>query len=1290
MKKVLLLILNLVFVHGISIAQLTGIKTIPGDYISMASAVSALNANGVGAGGVTFNIASGYTETGNFTITASGTVSNPIVFQKSGAGANPIFTAGTGTGWDAVFKMVGSDYITFNGITVQENATNLLGNYIQKTEFGFAFFKTDYTNGCQHNTIANCTISLDRTFLENDPAPNTHMAIGIYMYNRDAAYNWINQESTVAGTHSYNTFTNNTISNVGMGIQIYGYHNTTSSLAIIERHNVISNNTISDVGGFNSMAFGINIQYAANTTITGNNITTHVSHQSGCAGIQYSPLGLSGVLINNNTIQVNATQINAFTTVQFGITVANGSNIPADPGWQTIEINNNNILAANANRGYTGINCQYNIAAFCTVENNNISMTTHPSYDGTSYGIQIQNWWSHITQVSIKNNIVKEHISALAQLYAISCEDNTDVFNVEGNKVINNNGAIIRGIYMFGETGSLAQKNIIDCGPVNIVSQFTGIQIAGINNSAVNNLIACRATSNTSTVHFGIASSIYTTTGNKVHHNTVYLDGGNNLGPNYSTCISLNSSGLLTEMHNNIFINKMQAGSNTPGYISAFFNYHNVASTNFKSHHNIFYAGSPSLRNSIYNYGVGINLPSSIDSNILSYKLRVCDKDSNSMSGDIEFLSFDPIDPNYLHVNTSNASLAHNNGKALATVTTDVDNNVRSASTPDIGADEFAGTTASPTVMQTPPVLWLKADAGVYQDAGVSLAMDGQNVQQWNDQSCNGFNASQPDATKRPTWQQYAFNGKPALWFDGVNGNYWLENTVNTPVATAGSARTYFVVAKAACNASGIYMGGHLFTNRRNAVASTLEFVKNGNNGIFHGGNFMSNHPQATSVNFEDGQKQPFVGTWTTEGTNTNLNFWFNGVAATTANANFMEDNSTSLGYCVGDRRDAFQFDTPNGQYDWQGHIAEIIVYDRVLSATERQAVESYLQQKYITTPSVAQFNDLPSSTTSSTTTYIDAIWKHPYNIVNNTQALVSIKDNCLELGTINSNVYVEANPVQIGTGYAMRRHYTINTSLNPAGTKRVRLYYTDADYANLQTMVPSLTSHSQLVVTKYDGPAEDGIFNTTGGSLTFIPSAQITTGTAFGQRYLEFDVTGFSEFWIHTGSVPLPVDILTFHANPCNTKACLQWTVGEEKNVSHYEVERSLDGKAFQFVGKVNATNESSYSFTDNMPYAGRNYYRLNVVDIDGKHNYSPIRSIDFTEGQWNIAILPTYSENGQYTLQSNKSIRSVEIFTTNGSLVQTIHNPSQNLNLSGLSSGLYFIRVNTSTDSEVLKVMR
>ena len=107
MKRVYSLLVLIFVLLSSANAQLTGIKNIPGDYTSIASAITDLNTAGVGSGGVTFNIAAGYTETGNHTITASGTAATPIVFQKAGAGTNPVFTAGTGTGWKDIKKMIG-------------------------------------------------------------------------------------------------------------------------------------------------------------------------------------------------------------------------------------------------------------------------------------------------------------------------------------------------------------------------------------------------------------------------------------------------------------------------------------------------------------------------------------------------------------------------------------------------------------------------------------------------------------------------------------------------------------------------------------------------------------------------------------------------------------------------------------------------------------------------------------------------------------------------------------------------------------------------------------------------------------------------------------------------------------------------------------------------------------------------------------------------------------------------------------------------------------------------------
>ena len=175
-----------------SFGQLTGIKSIPGDYATVTSAVTALNAAGVGAGGVTFNVAANYTETISATIslTATGTVANPILFQKDPAttGANPLITAyTTGVGTpataiqDGIWRLVGSDYVTIDGIDVKDNPANTTNP--STMEYGYALYKASTSNGCQFVTIKNCVITLNNINNAPGTAPMVDGSTGIIVMN---------------------------------------------------------------------------------------------------------------------------------------------------------------------------------------------------------------------------------------------------------------------------------------------------------------------------------------------------------------------------------------------------------------------------------------------------------------------------------------------------------------------------------------------------------------------------------------------------------------------------------------------------------------------------------------------------------------------------------------------------------------------------------------------------------------------------------------------------------------------------------------------------------------------------------------------------------------------------------------------------------------------------------------------------------------------------------------------------------------------------------------------------
>ena len=92
-----------------------------------------------------------------------------------------------------------------------------------------------------------------------------------------------------------------------------------------------------------------------------------------------------------------------------------------------------------------------------------------------------------------------------------------------------------------------------------------------------------------------------------------------------------------------------------------------------------------------------------------------------------------------------------------------------------------------------------------------------------------------------------------------------------------------------------------------------------------------------------------------------------------------------------------------------------------------------------------------------------------------------------------------------------------------------------------------------------------------------------------------------------------LPLTWLNFTASlQPNQQVLVQWQVGNELNVNHYEIESGVDGVHFSTLQNVDASSVSAsvktYQGYDNFPSAGNNYYRIKEVDKDGKSTYSKI----------------------------------------------------------------------------------
>ncbi len=85
----------------------------------------------------------------------------------------------------------------------------------------------------------------------------------------------------------------------------------------------------------------------------------------------------------------------------------------------------------------------------------------------------------------------------------------------------------------------------------------------------------------------------------------------------------------------------------------------------------------------------------------------------------------------------------------------------------------------------------------------------------------------------------------------------------------------------------------------------------------------------------------------------------------------------------------------------------------------------------------------------------------------------------------------------------------------------------------------------------------------------------------------------------------PLPVTLTSFDAKESQNTIKLNWSTSSEKNSSHFDILKSFDGNEFQKIGEVEAAGDSDtnkdYSFIDENPFPGVNYYKLQQFDRNG-----------------------------------------------------------------------------------------
>ncbi len=496
-------------------------------------------------------------------------------------------------------------------------------------------------------------------------------------------------------------------------------------------------------------------------------------------------------------------------------------------------------------------------------------------------------------------------------------------------------------------------------------------------------------------------------------------------------------------------------------------------------------------------------------------------------------------------------------------------------------------------------------------------------------------------------------------------------------------------------------------------------------NGTFHGFNFGGNAAIHTSgYDLDFGAGSP-ANTWQRNG----VNIAHDANHSSTKHilsANCQTGGNTGLNTLLGGQIDDGSLTFLGHFRDWRGPVAEIIGFSTVITAVERQRVDSYIAIKYGITLTANYLS------TSGSTVFTTAA---PYNnnIIgigrDDTEAMTQKQShNDDDVVRVYVNALAATNAANAGSfasdiSYVMTGATTgamcataASIAEMPVGLPSCALYsrlerewkVTRTNMAQNFNMDFSLaacgapgsvnTAHLRLLVDDDGNFANGGTqcyYNGDGtGIVITYTNPRITVSNINIANHIPNNATRFITIASINALTPLPVEMINFDAQLNQERAVdVTWTTISEINSDHFIVEKSNNLTDWSFVdqlaGAKNSETNLDYSSIDPSPYLGTSYYRLKQVDTDGTYSYSDVRtvSINLNEG---IMVYPNPAE-GYFTI-AGKNITTDQITLVDALGKVVVLNPVANsddtitFSTETMSSGVYYFVY--KNDQEVSKI--
>jgi hypothetical protein len=184
-------------------------------------------------------------------------------------------------------------------------------------------------------------------------------------------------------------------------------------------------------------------------------------------------------------------------------------------------------------------------------------------------------------------------------------------------------------------------------------------------------------------------------------------------------------------------------------------------------------------------------------------------------------------------------------------------------------------------------------------------------------------------------------------------------------------------------------------------------------------------------------------------------------------------------------------------------------------------------------------------------------------------------------------------------------------------------------------------------------------------------------------------------EFYLSVSVEPvnvLPIDLLSFSGNSYNDINKLAWKTANAVGFSRFELQRSDDGNVFENIAVIPQNPLSdSYAYDDKDPLQGINYYRLRMIDIDGRYKFSNVITIVNRTGGTKYFNIINPSPPGEILVTTNHTNPAFVLYTSAGARMQATVSKtginSYRLITANAKAGVYFISMQDQNGEKLAK---